>query len=255
MKKWVTKSNSGVSQNRENLDVAHNIKVNKLIDGGFKVKSKDTDYSSLALANIDAETRGSDTMYTSQLKKSESELKSMSNYTANLVDVRNEMNQQLKDGTYSSGFVDAPLEWIARRISTGDYSLIANKSVDDIAKQMGMDTKLGRVLAERLKIYSGTAVADAEFKRVNEFMQGLSTMDEKQRAAAINAFTSEEVKSLERYSDSLAESGLPSVARKSYRKGSKDFKEIEAGKFEPTKENKVIINQSNANSYGIKFNY
>jgi hypothetical protein len=180
----------------------------------WKVGSSKT--NTRASAEVEQEFRLTSAM-TPQLQKKEIEMRSMDPMVMNLQRVKNEMIDAVKDDKFSSGPVDTAIQWLGER-TTEDMKEIVGMDTEAIMTRLGLESALGRALAERLKFYSGTAVADAEFQRTERFMMGLKTMQEAERIKAVSQFVAEEELSFKDQVRTLGESGLPYTADILYNK-------------------------------------
>ena len=154
------------------------------------------------------DTKQNPDMYTPQLKKQEGDVRAKAIMVKGLERAKNQFVDIVGSNDFKSGIIDTPIQWLKER-TPESIRKIMGMDTEQIQKQIGMKSVMGRALAERLKYYSGTAVADAEFQRTEEFLIGLSTMNAPDRVEATKAFFGAEVDSFKDDLNSLGMAGLP----------------------------------------------
>jgi len=199
----------------EVTDIGSQALTKKILTDGY---SFDT-YNKNNAITTESAVKADKNIYTTNLKKAESNYKIQSNFTKQLVDVNNNFNKNVGSGNFKSGAWDSVVQWLDTR--TAENFTI--KDMDKVLTQVGLNTQLGRVLAERLKFYSGTSAAESEFKRTKELMIGLNSQDEKTRQKALNTFTEAEVNGLKYSGELLGGSGLGQTAKSKYDYATKDY--------------------------------
>ena len=199
----------------EVADIDSRVLQAKILEDGYSFDSYD---KGNAIATESA-VKTDKNIYTTNLKKSEADYKQQANFTKQMIDVNNDFNKAVGKDGFKSGTWDSVVQWM----DTITAETFTSKDMEKVLTQAGLNTKLGRVLAERLKFYSGTAVADAEFERTKELMIGLGSQDERIRQRALNTFVEEEVTALEYTGELLGGSGLGQTAKSKYDYATKSY--------------------------------
>jgi len=172
---------AGTGQGRENMDVND---INNAIHAGHSLL--DGTGSNLTQAERDnLETQFKLTPVYSQYKK---QLETFNNGFAQLkfAENFNKMFQAaIKNGTYKTGFIQN-LRTTIDKYSPKELRSMMGLSDKELALKLGLQGTLGQMTAERLKLMSGTAASDDEFKRTVDYVVGSNSYNQNTQSVLLD---------------------------------------------------------------------